>query len=219
MSKLVWDEQGKKTYETGLDHGVLYPIDDHNTYSKGVAWNGLTGFTESPSGADSTAIYADNIKYLSLTAAEDFGGTIEAVTYPPEWEECDGSVEVVPGVVVTQQNRKVFGFCYRTILGNDAAGNDYGYKLHLIYGAKASPSERAYTSINDSPEAITFSWEITTTPVEVDSTHKPTARLIIDSTKVDGIKLKKLEDILYGAEATEARLPMPAEVISLLTAG
>lgn len=214
MSKLVWDESGTHLYETGTNHGVLYPIKD-GAYPKGVVWNGLTAITESPSGADETALWADNIKYGSMRAAEEFGGTIEAYTYPDEWAECDGSASIATGVTAGQQTRKTFGLSYRTEIGNDEAGTDYGYKLHLVYGATANPSEKAYSTINDSPEAITFSWEFTTVPVAVPG-FKNTAILTIDSTKVDADKLAALEAILYGGDETEARLPLPAEVITLL---
>lgn len=214
MSKIVWDKAGEHFYETGVDHGVLYPT-ENGVYGNGVAWNGLTSVSESPSGAESTAQYADNIKYLNLISAEEFGATIEAFTYPPEFEVCDGSAEPVPGVMIGQQNRRPFGLTYRTLIGNDLMGTEYGYKLHLIYGATASPSERAYNTVNDSPEAITFSWEVTTTPVEVTG-YKPTASLIIDSTKVSAANMAKLEEILYGTDSTEARLPMPDEVIQLI---
>ena len=223
MSKLVWDQTGERYYETGVKMGVLYPQSDSGTYPKGVAWNGLTAVTESPSGAEATPLYADDIKYLNLYSAEEFGATIEAYTYPDEFAECDGSAEVATGVTIGQQKRKAFGLCYRTAIGNDTDGNDHGYKLHIIYGAMASPSEKAYATINDSPEAITFSWEITTTPVSV-SGFKPTASVTIDSTKVDGTKLKQLEAILYGdngsSSAGEARLPLPDEIVTLIgTAG
>lgn len=204
MSKLKWDETGKRLYETGVDHAVLYPIDAQGLYSKGVAWNGITAITESPSGAEANPLYADNIKYLNLIAAEDFGATIEAYTYPDEWAACDGSAEVAPGVMIGQQSRKTFGLCHRTKIGNDVDGQDHGYKLHLIYGALAAPSERGYQTINDSPEAITFSWTVTTTPVEVPG-FKPTAILTIDSTKTDADKLAALEAILYGQDASEAK--------------
>ena len=192
MSKLVWDQSGKRLYETGVDHGVLYPIQTGGVYSKGVAWNGLTAVTESPSGADVNDIYADNMKYLGLVGAEKFGATVEAYTYPDEFAECDGSVELVKGATIGQQNRKVFGMVYRTVIGNDVDGNEHGYKLHLIYGATAAPSEKAYNTINEDPEAITFSWELSTTPVNVTG-HKPTASLTIDSTKADPTKLAELE--------------------------
>ena len=216
MSKLVWDETGKRYYETGVKNGVLY-IPTAGVYSKGVAWNGLTAVTESPSGAESTPLYADDIKYLNLISAEEFGATIEAYTYPDEFAACDGSAELVTGVTIGQQNRKTFGLCYKTTLGNDVDGNGYGYKLHIIYGCMATPSEKAYASINDSPEAITFSWEVTTTPVSVNG-FKPTASLVIDSTKAEAAKLTALEDILYGAEATEPRLPLPDEIATLMSA-
>lgn len=216
MSRIVWDETGKRFYETGVRHGVLYPQASGGTYPKGVAWNGLTAITQSPSGAEATALWADDIKYLELRSAEEFGATIEAYTYPDEWMACDGSLEVTTGVTVGQQPRTPFGLCYRTVLGNDTELDNHGYKLHLIYGATASPSEKGYQTINDSPEAITFSWEVTTTPVNVAGLTKPTASLEIDSTKVDATKLAALEDILYGAENTEARLPLPDEVITLL---
>lgn len=217
MSRLTWDDTGKRFYETGVKNGVLYPVGDNGAYGTGVAWNGLTAVTESPSGAEPTALYADDIKYLELMSEEEFGATIEAYTYPDEFAECDGSVEVEDGVKIGQQPRKAFGLCYRTTLGNDVKGNEYGYKLHLIYGCKAAPSEKAYATINDSPEAITFSWEVTTTPVAVTG-HKNTAHLEIDSTKVDATKLAALEAILYGAEEGSAnpRLPLPDEVISTL---
>lgn len=237
MPKLEWDLTGEHFYETGVRNGVLYPYVKGQTeqtsgYLAGVAWNGLTAVTESPSGADETPLYADDIKYLSLRAAEEFGGTIEAYTYPDEWMECDGSASIATGVVIGQQNRKMFGLCYRTTLGNDTELNDHGYKLHLVYGCTASPSERAYQTINDSPEAITFSWEFSTTPVKVkidDVEFKPTSVLTVDSTKVDSEKLQDLLDVLYGTddvpgeggaagtEGTTARLPLPDEVVSLLS--
>lgn len=215
MSKLVWDQSGKRLYETGIDHGVLYPIQTGGVYSKGVAWNGLTAVTESPSGADVNDIYADNMKYLGLVGAEKFGATVEAYTYPDEFAECDGSVELVKGATIGQQNRKVFGMVYRTVIGNDVDGNEHGYKLHLIYGATAAPSEKAYNTINEDPEAITFSWELSTTPVNVTG-HKPTASLTIDSTKADPTKLAELEKILFGDTETEPRLPLPDEIAQLL---
>lgn len=216
MSKLVWDETGKRYYETGVKNGVLY-IPTAGVYSKGVAWNGLTAVTESPSGAESTPLYADDIKYLNLISAEEFGATIEAYTYPDEFAACDGSAELATGVTIGQQNRKTFGLCYKTTIGNDVEGNDHGYKLHIIYGCVATPSEKAYTSINDSPEAITFSWEVTTTPVSVNG-FKPTASLVIDSTKAEAGKLTALEAILYGGESEEARLPLPDEIATLMAA-
>lgn len=200
--RLQWDQTGERLYETGIKNGVLYPIDANNTYSNGYAWNGLTGVTENPSGAEATKLYADDIKYLELYSAEEFGATVEAYTYPDEFAECDGSAVPLAGVSLGQQNRKMFGLSYVTTLGNDAQGNEYGYKLHLIYGAKASPSEKGYQTINDSPEAITFSWEMTTTPVNVTG-YKPTASMVIDSTKVtDPTKLAALETILYGTDGT-----------------
>lgn len=216
MSKLVWDQTGERLYETGVRNGVLY-IPTAGVYSKGVAWNGLTAVTESPSGAEATPLYADDIKYLNLMSTEEFGATIEAYTYPDEFAECDGSAALVDGVYIGQQVHKTFGLCYRTTLGNDVDGNDYGYKLHIIYGCLAAPSEKGYATINDSPEAITFSWEVTTTPVNVTGA-KPTASITIDSTKADGTKLAALEDILYGNESKEARLPLPDEIKTLMTA-
>lgn len=213
--KLVWDQTGDRTYETGVDHGVLYPQASGGTYPRGVAWNGLTAVSENPSGADETKLWADNIKYLSMRAAEEFGFTIEAYTYPEEFEACDGSATLATGVTIGQQARSAFGFSFRTVLGNDTELEKHGYKLHLIYGATASPSEKSYQTINDSPEAITFSWEATTTPVNV-TNHKPTAQLIIDSTKADASKLAALEAILYGTEEAEARLPLPDEVAKTL---
>lgn len=217
MSKLVWDKTGERLYETGVKQGVLYPMDAQGAYPKGVAWNGLTNVTESPSGAEATALYADDIKYLNLMSNEEFGGTIEAYTYPDEFAECDGSASLTEGVYIGQQPRKTFGFCYRTTLGNDVSNNNYGYKLHLVYGALASPSEKAYATINDSPEAITFSWEFSTTPVNVTG-FKPTASITIDSTKVNAEKLAALEAILYGDADNEARLPLPDEVAQIMTA-
>ena len=215
MAKLTWDETSKRLYETGVRQGVLYPQDNSGAYPKGVAWNGLTAITESPSGAEETALWADDIKYLSLRSAEEFGATIEAYTYPDEFAICDGSAELTTGVIVGQQPRKPFGLCYRTVLGNDTQLDNHGYKLHLIYGATASPSERAYQTVNDSPEAITFSWEMTTVPVSVTGA-RPTACVTIDSTKVDAEKLAALEAVLYGSAETEARLPLPDEIKTLL---
>lgn len=214
MTVLTWDEVGERLYETGVDHGVLYLPDEAGDYSNGVAWNGLTTVTESPSGAEASAQYADNIKYLNLISAEQFGATLEAFTYPEEFAECDGTAVPTDGVMIGQQGRKVFGLCYRTRLGNDVDGTDHGYKLHLVYGAQAAPSEKAYATINDSPEAIAFSWEISTTPVPV-TDYKPTALLTLDSTKVGATVLSDLEDILYGTESVDARLPLPDEVITL----
>jgi hypothetical protein len=216
MPKLVWDKSGEKLYETGVKFGVLYVQDASGAYPTGIAWNGLTAVTESPSGAESNPLYADDTKYLDLTSAEEFGATIEAYTYPDEFGVCDGSAELVKGVKVGQQGRKTFGLCYRTALGNDVDGADHGYKLHLIYGAKAAPSEKSYQSINDSPQALTFSWEVTTTPVVVTG-FKPTSSITIDSTKCDATKLAALEVILYGADATAARMPLPDEVKTLMT--
>lgn len=219
MAKIVWDQTGERFYETGVNKGVLYPQGEGGTYPKGVAWNGLTAVTESPSGAEATPLYADNIKYLNLMSVEEFGATIEAYTYPDEFAECDGSAELVAGVMIGQQPRKTFGLSYVTTKGNDTAGNKFGYKLHIIYGALAAPSEKAYATINDSPEAITFSWEVTTTPVAVEG-FEPTASVVIDSTKVDASKLAALEAILYGSESEEARLPLPNEIVTIIgTAG
>ena len=215
MAKLVWDEVGKRTYETGVDKGVLYVQDAEGAYGKGVAWNGLTAVNESPSGAEPTPLYADNIKYLELTSKEEYGATIEAYTYPDEFEECDGSAEIGEGVVIGQQSRKVFGLCYRTVKGNDVKNNDYGYKIHLVYGCKAKPAQKNYQTINDSPEAITFSWEVSTTPVEVEG-FKPTATVTIDSTKVTPEKLKAVEDALYGTESVEPKLLLPSEILAIV---
>lgn len=220
MSRITWDNAGERYYETGVKMGVLYPIQTGGVYNKGVAWNGLTAVTESPSGAEPTALYADDIKYLNLISNEEFGATIEAYTYPDEFAECDGSAALTEGVMIGQQKRKTFGLCYRTTIGNDVNGNDYGYKLHLVYGCLAAPSEKAFSTINDSPEAITFSWEVSTTPVNVKG-FKPTSQITIDSTKVNKDKLSALEDILYGKDgdggsATEPRLPLPDEVAELM---
>jgi hypothetical protein len=218
MAPLTWDQVGQRLYETGVDHGVLYLPDEAGNYEDGVAWNGLTTVTESPSGAESNPQYADNIKYLNLVSAEEFGATIEAFTYPDEFGQCDGTLSPVPGIAVGQQSRKQFGLCYRTRVGNDLDGTDHGYKLHLLYGALAAPSEKAYGTINDSPEAITFSWEVSTTPVQVDGatgTYKSTALLTIDSTQVDAATLAELETILYGDDAVDPRLPLPSEVIAM----
>lgn len=215
--KIIWDQTGDRTYETGVDHGVLYPQDATGKYPSGVAWNGLTAVTESPSGAEANPQYADNIKYLNLISAEDFGCTIEAFTYPSEFGVCDGTAEPVPGLSIGQQSRKQFGLSYRTILGNDVSGQEYGYKIHLIYGALAAPSEKAYQTTNDSPEAITFSWEVSTTPVPV-TDYKPTAYMVLDSTTIATAKMKEIEDMLYGAADTEAKLPTPDEIIQILKA-
>lgn len=217
MAALVWDQTGERLYETGVSKGVLYVIDSNGEYSTGVAWNGLTAVSESPDGAEPTALYADDIKYLQLMSAENYKATIEAFTYPEEFGECDGSAQLRDGVYIYQQPRKTFGFCYRTILGNDADNNDYGYKLHIVYGALASPSDKSYATVNDTPEAITFSWEISTTPVAVTG-HKPTASIVIDSTKANATKLAALEAILYGGENTTARLPLPDEIATLMAA-
>ena len=218
--KLVWDKVGERYYETGVKKGVLYKQDSNGSYPKGVAWNGLTALTESPSGAEATALYADDIKYLNLRSNEEFGGTIEAYTYPDEFGECDGSATLADGVTIGQQARKSFGLAYVTTLGNDVDGNDYGYKIHLVYGASASPSEKGYATINDSPEAITLSWEFTTTPVEVTG-FKPTAHLEIDSKKCPAEKLAQLEEILYGKDGngdtgTDPRLPLPDEIKTII---
>lgn len=214
MSRIEWDKTGERLYETGVKMGVLY-VQDAGAYPNGVPWNGLTAVTESPSGAEATPLFADDIKYLNLVSAEEFGATIEAYTYPDEFMECDGSAELTTGVYIGQQARKTFGLCYRTAVGNDIVNNDYGYKLHLIYGALAAPSEKAYATINDSPEAITFSWEVSTTPVNVTG-HKPTASLTIDSTKVAKEQLALLEAELYGSEDKEPRMPLPDEVLAIL---
>ena len=216
MSKIVWDAVGEHTFETGVRNGVLYLKNTEGVYDTGVAWNGLTSVSESPEGAEATDLYADDIKYLTLMSAENFKATIEAYTYPVEFEECDGSATIANGVVIGQQSRKPFGLCYRTSIGNDTDGNEHGYKLHIVYGCQASPSEKQYSTINDSPEAITFSWEVNTTPVNVTG-KKPTATLIIDSTKADKAKLTALEDILYGSESVEPRLPLPDEIATLMT--
>ena len=218
MPKLTWDNTGERIFETGIKQGVLYPIQSDGKYTKGVAWNGLTAVTESPSGAEATALYADDIKYLNLLSNEEFGATIEAYTYPDEFAECDGSAELATGVMIGQQKRKTFGLCYRTTIGNDVEGNDYGYKLHLVYGCLAAPSEKGYSTINDNPDAITFSWEVSTTPVNVEG-FKPTSQITIDSTKADPTKLAALEAVLYGGAETEAKLPLPDEVATLMTAG
>lgn len=215
--KLVWDQTGERLYETGVKNGVLYP-QEGGIYPKGVAWNGLTAVTESPSGAEASPLYADDIKYLNLMSTEEFGATIEAYMYPDEFAECDGSASIAKGVTIGQQKRKAFGLCYRTVLGNDTDSNDYGYKLHIIYGAQAAPSEKAYATVNDSPEAITLSWEVTTTPVAVTGA-KPTALVTIDSTKADPAKLEALEAILYGSEDAEPRLPLPDEIAELMAEG
>ena len=216
MSKLVWDQTGTREYETGVKNGVLYPQGEGGTYPKGVAWNGLISVTESPSGAEATAL-SDDIKYLNLMSNEEFGATIEAYMSPEEFDQCDGTASLATGVSIGQQKRKTFGMAYKTTIGNDVDGNDHGYKIHLIYGALAAPSEKAYSSINDSPEAMTLSWEVSTTPVTVDG-FKPTATVVIDSTKVDPTKLAALEAVLFGSEEKEARLPLPDEIVSIIGA-
>lgn len=215
MSKIIFDNTGEKIYETGVDHCVLY-VRDSNTYQTGVAWNGITAINENPSGAEATPIYADNIKYLNIVSGEDFGATIEAYTYPDEFTECDGSAEIVAGVKIGQQTRKPFALCYRTLIGNDVAGTGHGYKLHFIYNAQAAVSAKNYKTINESPEAMSFSWEISTTPEVVDG-FKPTATVTVDSTKVDAVKLKALEDKIYGSESSEPTMPTISEIVSLLS--
>lgn len=218
MTRLKWDSDGEKLYETGVSNGVLYTTKDSigsDVYSKGTPWNGLSKVSESPSGAEPTALYANNEKYLELISSEEYGFTIEAYTYPDEFAECDGSKEIAPGVLAGQQNRKQFGFSYKTIIGNDTKNEEYGYKIHLVYGCKAKPSSKDHETINSDPNATTMSWEVSTTPVEIPG-FKKSSCLVIDSTKVDGTKLKALEDILYGNESTEARLPLPEEIITLM---
>lgn len=219
MTALVWDKTGERFFETGVDHGVLYQVDEAGEYVDGVAWNGLTAVNESPSGAESTPQYADNIKYLNLISAEEFGATIEALTYPVEFEQNDGSASPAPGVMIGQQNRKAFGFCYRTRIGNDL-NPELGYKLHLVYGCLASPSEKAHATVNESPEAVAFSWELTTTPVNVGTiggiTYKPTAKLTVDSRNTDPAKLATLEEQLYGTVISDPSMPLPADVIAML---
>lgn len=228
MSKIIWDQTGERLYETGVRNGVLYPRSTTGTYPLGVAWNGLMTITESPTGAEATPLYADDIKYLNLLSNEEFGATIEAYTYPDEFAECDGSAELSPGVMIGQQARKAFGLAYRTVLGNDIEYNDHGYKLHIIYNALAAPSEKAYATVNDSPEAITLSWELTTSPENVTG-YKPTASIVIDSTKVDAAKLKLLEDQLFGVTedataeppvtAVVPNLPLPDEIAAIFAKG
>lgn len=217
MSKaLVWDKTGERLYETGVSKCALYIQSSSGTYPLGVAWNGITAVSESPSGAEPSALYADDIKYLNILSTEEFAATIEAYTYPEEFAECDGSAELAEGIFIGQQKRKAFGLCYRTIIGNDVEGNEHGYKLHIIYGALAAPSEKGYATVNESPEAITFSWEISTTPVSVEG-MKPTATVTIDSTKADPTKLAELEKILYGSEDADPRLPLPDEIKTIMT--
>jgi hypothetical protein len=222
---LAWDQAGERVYETGVDRGVLYLPDDFGVYDTGVAWNGLTTVTESPSGAEANKTYADNRVYANLISAEEFGGTIEAYTYPPEWSRCDGSAEPTPGVTVGQQSRQTFGLSYRTLVGNDLKNTDYGYKIHLVYGATAAPSEKAFATVNDSPEGINFSWEISTIPIDVPGTdpltgkpYKPTALITIDSTKVSAEALQDLEDFLYGTVGTDPSLPSPEAVLAIFAA-
>lgn len=215
--RLDWDKTGERRYETGVDRGVLYPV-VNGAFPLGVAWNGLSSIEESPSGAEATAIYADNIKYLNLMSVEEFGATITAYTYPDEWAECDGSAEVADGVQIGQQTRKLFGLSYRTLIGNDVKSNDYGYKIHIIYNCLASPSSKSYETVNDSPSAIEFSWEIKTTPIPLEG-YKATATIVIDSTKTTPEKMKAIEDVLYGTATSDPRLPLPDEVISIMGGG
>lgn len=219
MAKLMWDNVGERFYETGTKRGVLFPKNNDGTYAKGVAWNGLTAISESPSGAEETKLYADDIKYLSLRSAEEFSATVEAYTYPDEWAECDGSAAIDKGLYIGQQVRRGFALSYRTVLGNDAAGDNYGYKLHIIYNAQAAPSEKSYATINDSPEAITFSWELNTTPISFGDDLKPSATLTIDSTKIDKDILAQIEDKLYGTASTDPELPTPEWILELIGGG
>lgn len=213
--KIVWNETGKRYYEAGVKNGVLYVQNTDGSYPKGVAWNGLINVNESPSGAETTPLYADDTKYVELQSNEDFGATIEAYTYPDEFEACDGSAEIAEGIKIGQQSRSTFGMCYRTVIGNDIEGNDHGYKIHIIYGCKAAPSEKSYQTINDSPEAITFSWEVTSTPVAVTG-FKPTSSLVIDSRTVSPENLAKIEEALYGSESNDAYLPLPDAIVALM---
>ena len=215
MARLIWDEVGQRFFETGVKNGVLYVQDNDGSYKNGVVWNGLTAVTESPSGAEETPLYADDVKYLTLRSAEQFGATIEAYTYPEEFEQCDGSAAIATGVTIGQQARRAFGLCYRTALGNDIQGQEFSYKLHLLYGCTVAPSEKSYSTINDNPEAITFSWELSTVPVPVDG-FKPTASLVIDASKVDEGKMALLEDALFGDESNEAKLLLPNEIMEML---
>lgn len=215
MAKLVWDNVGEKSFEAGIDHGVLYPQDASGTYPEGVVWNGLTTISESPEGGDENDFYADNIKYGTLRGTENFGGSIEAYMFPDEFYEMDGSQEIATGVRVSGQNRRTFGLSYRSLIGNDVSGLDLGYKIHLVYGCSVSPSEQSHETINDSPEPGTMSWDFTTVPVPVDG-KKPTAHLVIDSTKIDADKLAILEGVLYGSESASARLPLPNEIVTLI---
>ena len=215
MAKLVFDGVGSRFFETGVKNGVLFVQGADGEYENGVVWNGLTAVTESPSGAEATPLYADDMKYVVLYSTEEFGATIEAYTYPEEFEQCDGSAQLGTGVVIGQQQRKSFGLVYKTVIGNDVQGQDLGYKIHIIYGAKAAPSEKAFATINDSPEAVTFSWEVSTVPVPVEG-HRPTSTLVIDSTKVDAEKLAAIEDKLFGSESAESTLPLPNEIADML---
>ena len=215
MAKLIFNNVGERLFETGVKNGVLYVMGDDGAYENGVVWNGLTAVTESPSGAETTPLYADDVKYVVIYAAEEFGATVEAYTYPEEFEQCDGSAAISEGITIGQQTRKSFGMCYKTSVGNDVQGQDYGYKIHIIYGAKAAPSEKSYSTINDSPEAVTFSWELSTVPVPVEG-HNPTATMVIDSTRVPAEKLALIEAKLYGSEEAEATLPLPNEILELI---
>lgn len=215
MAKLVFNNVGERLFETGVKNGVLYVMGDEGTYENGVVWNGLTAVTESPSGAETTPLYADDVKYVVIYAAEEFGATVEAYTYPEEFEQCDGSAAISEGITIGQQTRKSFGMCYKTSVGNDVQGQDYGYKIHIIYGAKAAPSEKSYSTINDSPEAVTFSWELSTVPVPVEG-HNPTATMVIDSTRVPAEKMALIEAKLYGSEESDATLPLPNEILALI---
>ena len=215
MAKLVFDAVGSRFFETGVKNGVLFVQGADGEYENGVVWNGLTAVTESPSGAEATPLYADDMKYVVLYSTEEFGATIEAYTYPEEFEQCDGSAQLGAGITIGQQQRKSFGLVYKTVIGNDVQGQDLGYKIHIIYGAKAAPSEKAFATINDSPEAVTFSWEVSTVPVPVEG-HRPTSTLVIDSTKVDAEKLAAIEDKLFGTESEESTLPLPDEIAELL---
>ena len=215
MARLIWDEVGQRFFETGVKNGVLYVQNNDGSYANGVVWNGLTAITESPSGAEETPLYADDVKYLTLRSAEEFGATIEAFTYPEEFEQCDGSAQIAQGITIGQQARKAFGLCYRTAVGNDIQGQEFSYKLHIIYGCTVAPSEKSYSTINDNPEAITFSWELSTVPVPVDG-FKPTASLVIDADKVDAGKLQLLENALFGDAENEATLLLPNQIMELM---
>ena len=217
MARLIWDEVGQRFFETGVKNGVLYVQDNDGSYKNGVVWNGLTAVTESPSGAEETPLYADDVKYLTLRSAEEFGATVEAYTYPEEFEQCDGSASIANGVTIGQQARRAFGLCYRTSVGNDIQGQNFSYKLHLIYGCTVAPSEKSYSTINDNPEAITFSWELSTVPVPVDG-FSPTASLVIDASKVDEGKMTLLENALFGDDENEAKLLLPNEIMAMLKA-